>query len=149
MAGLIPFNRRNSLQRAGAGFENFYNMMDDFFGDGAFPGRSPLKDTFRIDIAENENAYLIEAELPGVQKENIELNIDDENLMISVTRSEEINKDEKNYIHRERRSSSMSRRIRLANVKYDKITAKLEEGVLRIDIPKDSESPVPRKIEIN
>ena len=149
MSGLIPFNRENSrLARAGTGFDDFYNMLDDFFSDGIMPGRNLLKDTFKIDIVEKENEYLIEAELPGVRKEEIDLNVDDENLTISVTHTEETNKDGKNYIHRERRATSMNRRIRLAGAKLEQITAKLQDGVLLITIPKDIKSFSSRKIDI-
>lgn len=150
MAGLIPFNRRNnnSLARTGTGFEDFYNMLDDFFSDGLIPGRSLLRDTFKLDIVEKEGEYLVEAELPGVSKDEIDLSIDEENLCISVNRTEETNNDSKNFIHRERKSSSMSRRVRLAGAKLDEITAKLDDGVLVVTIPKDVKANSSRKIDI-
>ncbi|MDR2156295.1 MAG: Hsp20/alpha crystallin family protein [Clostridiales Family XIII bacterium] len=149
MAGLIPFNRRNTeLARAGTGFEDFYNMLDDFFSDNWLSGRNLLRDTFKIDIEEKENEYCVEAELPGIAKDEIDLGVEDDNLIISVNRTEEANKDGKNYIHRERRAASMSRRIRLANAKLDAIKAKLEEGVLSVTIPKDDKSGALRKIAI-
>jgi len=149
MAGLIPFNRRNTnLARTATGFEDFYNMLDDFFTDGMMPNRNLLRDTFKIDIEEKENEYLIEAELPGVRKEEIDLNIEEDNLCITVNRSEDVNKDGKNYIHRERRASTMSRRVRLSGAKLDEIKAKLEDGVLNIVIPKDIKASTSRKIDI-
>ena len=149
MTGLVPFNHRNnSLMRTGAGFEDFYNMLDDFFNDGFMPSRSLLKDTFKIDIEDKENEYLIEAELPGINKEEINLNIENENLCISVSRSEDVNKDGKNYIHRERRASSMSRRVRLAGANLNEIRAKLDGGVLTITVPKTINENHSRKIEI-
>ena len=152
MAGLIPFNwKNNGLARpTNTGFEDFYNMLDDFFSDNWLTGsnRNLLKDTFKIDIQDKEKEYLIEAELPGVKKEEIDLGIEDDNLCISVNRVEEENKDGKNFIHRERRATSMSRRVRLANAKLDEIKAKLEEGVLSVTIPKDDKSTASRKIDI-
>ena len=150
MAGLVPFNRKNNdLARTATGFEDFYNMLDDFFSDGFMsPGRSLVRDTFKIDIQDKDGEYLIEAELPGIKKDEIDLNIEDDNLCITVNRTEEVNKDGKNYIHRERRASSMSRRVRLANAKLDEIKAKLEEGVLTVTIPKDEKANTSRKIDI-
>lgn len=149
MAGLIPFNRKNnSLTRTGTGFEDFYNMLDDFFSDGLLPGRSLVRDTFKIDIEESDTEYCVEAELPGIRKEDIDLGIEDDNLCISVNREEEFNKDGKNYIHRERRTSSMSRRIRLASAKLEDIKAKLEDGILTVKIPKDEKAATSRKIDI-
>ncbi len=149
MAGLIPFNRKNnSLARTNTGFEDFYNMLDDFFNDSWLPGRSLARDTFKIDIEETDSEYRIDAELPGVKKEELELGIEGDNLSITVNRSEEVNKDEKNYIHRERRSSSMSRMVRLANAKLDEAKAKLDDGVLTVTIPKDEKASNLRKIDI-
>ena len=149
MAGLIPFNwRNNKLARTNADFENFYNMLDDFFGDSMMTNRNLLRDTFKIDIEETEKEYLIAAELPGIKREEIDLGIDNDNLCISVNRTEEVNGENKNFIHRERRSSSMSRRVRLANASLNDIKAKLEEGVLTITIPKDEKMSTSRKIEI-
>lgn len=149
MPGLIPFNRRSTnLMRTGAGFEDFYNVLDDFFSEGSTPGRNLLRDTFKIDIVEKENEYALEAELPGVRKDEISLDIEDDNLCVTVNRSEEANKNGANYIHRERRAASMSRRIRLTDADLDAITAKLEDGVLTVTIPKDVKTIKSRKIEI-
>ena len=147
MAGLIPFNRRNT-SLMNTGFNDFYNMLDDFFSDGLMPSRNLLKDTFKIDIEERENEYIIEAEVPGVVKDEIDLSIEDDNLCIMVNRSEDVKKDGKNFIHRERRASSMSRRVRLAGAKLDEIKAKLEDGVLIVTIPKDIKANSTRKIDI-
>ena len=150
MAGLIPFNwMNNSLSRTGTGFEDFYNMLDDFFTDGISPSRNLLRDTFKIDIEDRENEFVIEAEVPGIKKEEIELNVDNDELCISINRTEETSKDGKNYIHRERRSSSMSRRVRLAGGRLDEIKAKLDDGVLSISVPKEIKTNSLRKIEID
>jgi len=148
MAGLIPFNIRRNTDFARSSTD-LYNMLDDFFNDGLMPGnRNLLKDTFKLDIEETEKEYLIEAELPGVKKEEIGLDVEDDNLCISVNRTEEDNKDGKNYIHRERRVTSMSRRVRLANVNLDEIKAKLDDGILTVTIPKDEKTSTSRKINI-
>jgi HSP20 family protein len=154
MAGLIPFNRRNlGLTRESADLDSFYNLLDDFFSDGLMPERNLLHDTFKIDIEEKENEYIIDAELPGVKKEEVDISVDEENLCISINRAEEKKKDGKgedgkNYLHRERRISSMSRRIRLVDAKLDEIKAKLKDGVLSITIPKNIKPVTTRKINI-
>ena len=150
MAGLIPFNRKGgALARAGAGYDDFQNMLDDFFADNwLHQNRSLLRDTFKIDIEEKEKEYRVEAELPGVKKEEIGLNIEDDSLCISVSRAEETNSDGKNYIHRERRASSMSRRVRLADANLEGIKAKLDEGILVVTIPKAEKTASSRKIDI-
>jgi len=54
-----------------------------------------MRDTFKIDIEETDKEYQIEAELPGVKKEELDLGIEGDNISITVNRSEEVNKDEK------------------------------------------------------
>jgi len=107
-----------------------------------------LRDTFKPDIVEKDNEYLVEAEMPGIKKDEIDLNIDGDTLCVSVNRTEEANKDGNNFIHRERRVSSMSRRVRLADAKLDEIKARLEDGVLTVAIPKDTKVNTSRKIDI-
>lgn len=149
MAGLIPFNRKNNQpERTGSSFEDFYNVLDDFFSDSLMPSRSLLRDTFKVDIEETDKDYRIEAELPGIKKDEIDLGTDVDSLIISVNRTEESSNEGKNYIHRERRASSMNRRVRLVNAKLDEVKAKLSDGVLSITIPKDENAATVRKIEI-
>ena len=147
MSGLIPFNRRNTGLRR-TSFDDFNNMLDDFFNDNWMNNRDLLKDTFKIDIKETDQAYVVEAEMPGIKKDEIDLNINGEDLCISVNREEETNQKTDQYLHRERRTTSMSRRVRLVNSKLDEIKAKLKDGVLVIDVPKDSSINHTRKIEI-
>ena len=135
MAGLIPFNRRYAALPTG--FEDFYNMLDDFFADGPGPRRSLVRDTFKLDVEETPEAFKIHAEMPGVKKEEIGLELNDGVLTISVKKEENVEEGKKNYIHRERRLTSMSRKIHLTEARADGIKAKLEDGVLNIVLEKE------------
>lgn len=147
MAGLIPFNkRRNDLM--GVGFDDFQNMIDDFFSDTWPMRRSLVADTFKIDVQDSEQSYLVEAEIPGVQKEEISLSLDDGKLNISVNKEENKEETNKNYIHRERRISSMSRNIFLKDADAEGIKAKLEDGVLKIEVPKRTKPETSKMIMI-
>ncbi len=137
MAGLIPFNRRRDLATRGSGIDEFYNMLDDFFTSDWPFRRSLESDTFKLDVVDNGNEYLIEAELPGVDKKDINIEMADGRLEISVTKDESKEEKDKNYIHKERYYSSMSRSIYLADAKSDGLKAKLENGVLKITVPKE------------
>jgi len=146
MAGLIPFNkRRNALS---TGFDDFYNALDDFFSDNWFSNRSLMRDTFKIDVKETEQDYIIEAEVPGARKEQIDLSLNEGYLTISIKKEEINNEESPNYIHRERRLSSMSRSIRLADAKPDGVKAKLENGLLMIKVEKEAKPNNAYKIDI-
>ncbi|MBP2026792.1 HSP20 family protein [Acetoanaerobium pronyense] len=138
MLGLTPFGR-NQIQKREDDFLDFYNMFDDFFNDRFPERRTTRKDSFKMDIKEKETEYLVEAELPGVKKEQISIDYNDDRLIISVKQQDEINEEKENYIHRERRLSSMQRLVYLKNMDVEKIKAKLEEGVLKITVPKKEE----------
>ena len=136
MFGLTPFNRNSTVRRTNNEFVDFYNIIDDFFNDSFLPMRSLKNDTFKVDVKENDKEFLIEAELPGVKKEEVNLDYNDGRLVIQVKKDEQLNEEKENYVHRERRVSSMQRGIYLKNVKSDAIEARLEEGILKIVAPK-------------
>ncbi|MBK8156294.1 MAG: Hsp20/alpha crystallin family protein [Streptococcus sp.] len=137
MAGLVPFNRKNKEISTNTGFEDFYNVLDDFFSNDWPFRRSLTHDTFKVDVEDNGNEYLIEAEMPGIDKKDINVELNDGKLMISITRDENSESKKKNFIHRERRYSSMSRSIYLEDAKSDGIKAKLENGLLKVVVPKE------------
>jgi HSP20 family protein len=148
MAGLVPFNRRRK-DLMSTGFEDFQNMLDDFFAEDWPRPRSLMKDTFKIDVKEDDNEYMVEAELPGMTKEDVSLSIEDGRLSISVNKEEvKEDQDQKNYIHRERRYTSMQRNVFLAEAADEGITAKLKDGVLMITVPKKVHEDKSRAIEI-
>ncbi len=147
MASLVPFNRNRGNLRT-TGFDDFYNMLDNFFEDTYNPLRSLSRDTFKMDLQENENDYVIEAELPGISKDEVSIEMNENRLSIGLERKEEVNEEKKNYIHRERRCSSMQRCVYLKDAKADDIEAKLENGILTVKIPKDKEKAEVKKIDI-
>lgn len=145
MAALIPFNRNLGIRTPG--FEDFYNMLDDFFSD-TWSKRSLAKGTFKVDVRDSEKEYLIEAELPGVKKEEVDIELFEGRLTISVNREENVQEEKGNYLHRERLSSSMLRSIYLADAKAEGITAKMQDGVLSVHVPKNVKEDHSVKINI-
>lgn len=137
MAGLVPFNKKNKEISTNTGFEDFYNVLDDFFSNDWPFRRTLTHDTFKVDVEDNGNEYLIEAEAPGIDKKGINVELNDGKLMISITMDENSESKKKNFIHRERRYSSMSRSIYLEDAKPDGSKAKLENGLLKVVVPKE------------
>jgi HSP20 family protein len=145
MAALIPFNRNLGIRTPG--FEDFYNMLDDFFSD-TWSRRSLTRGTFKVDVRDNGKEYLIEAELPGVKKEEVNIELFEGRLTVSVNREENVQEEKGNYLHRERLYSSMKRSIYLADAKVEGITAKMQDGVLNIHVPKNVKEDHSVKINI-
>ena len=128
MFGMIPFERNN---------DNFFDIFDNF--ERKFFGNSSaaLPD-FRTDIRDAGDRFVLEAELPGFNKEDIQLEVKDGILTISAQHDE--NKDEKDdkgsYIRRERRYGSFTRSFDVTGVDEEHITASYNNGVLELNLPK-------------
>ena len=148
MVGLVPFNRRNKDLATKSSFEDFYNVLDDFFSSDWPMKRTLAYDTFKVDVQDKGNEYLIEAEMPGLSKEDIKLGLDDGKLTISVTKNESTEEKDKNYIHRERRSVSMSRTIHLTDADASGIKAKLSDGLLKVTVPKAEKASTAIDIDV-
>ncbi|MGI6176405.1 MAG: Hsp20/alpha crystallin family protein [Christensenellales bacterium] len=142
MKGLVPFGRNRHI---GNGM-GFHNMLDDFFGD-MWSSKS-LFDTFKMDVSESEKEYSVEAELPGVNKEDIRLEMNEGRLTIGIVQNEENQEDTKQYIHRERRTSSVARSVYLPDAAQEGVSAKLQEGILKIAVPKAAQTSNKRRIDI-
>jgi HSP20 family protein len=148
MFALTPFNKNELQKREGHTFVDFYNLMDDFFNDNFLRNGSLRADTFKLDVKDQGSAFLVEAELPGIKKEEIQLSYENEYLTIKVSRSEEKKEEKENYVHRERRQSSMERTVYMKGIDAGKIEASLEEGVLKMVLPKKEAPEKGQKIEI-
>ena len=130
------------------GFEDFYNVLDDFFTDSSGVRRNLDRDTFKLDVEDTPEAYKILAEMPGAKKDEIGLELNDGVLTISIKKEERVKEEKKNYLHRERRLTSMSRKIHLGEARADNIKARLEDGVLSIVLEKERKTNKTIPIEI-
>ena len=147
MFSLVPF-RSGGIGRRRDSWD-MDNIFENFFKDSMFPAFYANNSQMKVDIQENPQEFVIEAEIPGVMKEEINLEIDDNRLTISVNKKDEINEEKENYIRRERRTSSMVRTFAVENILPDKVSAKYENGVLTIILPKKVETaPKYKKVKI-
>ncbi len=107
--------------------------------------------SFKTDIRDTGDGFELKADLPGFDKENIEVSVDGDILSIKAERKSECDeKDEGgNYIRRERSFGSYSRSFDVSNIDVDGITVKYEDGVLTLDMPKHiDEKPEVKKLTI-
>ncbi|RCW50647.1 MULTISPECIES: Hsp20/alpha crystallin family protein [unclassified Halanaerobium] len=138
MFDLVPFRNRNRRDLIDREDDPFNRIVSDFFGDVMdFADRG-----FRADIKENDDEFLIEAEMPGIKKDNINLEINEDYL--TITASNEESKEEKGdkYIRRERRRGTYSRSFYLDNVNEDEIKAEYDDGILKVHLPKKEKTSV-------
>lgn len=149
MANIRRYSGEDYKNYRNRSFNDFYNMMDNFFLDNFMPSRISDGETFPINVSELDDRYEIIAEIPGVEKENIDIEVEDGKISIDVAKNETLDKtyDEKNYIHREIRTSRKKRVLQFKNIDEDNLEARLENGILWLKIPKKEENNI-KKIQI-
>ena len=146
MFGLTPFNR--SVIRTNRGQQSLSNFVDDFFGDDFFRIRNLSQDTFKVDVKEMDDAFIIEADMPGIKKEEIQLDYQDGLMSISINHDEEKDEQKETYVHRERKHCAMTRNLNLGDLDFEKIEASLKDGILTIKAPKSEITEHKKRIEI-
>lgn len=137
------------------------NLFDDFFSDPfelVVPqGRNPLygkhaKNLMKTDVRETEGTYELDIDLPGFKKEEVKLQLKDGCLTISAEKS--LDKDESDkrgkLIRQERYSGACSRSFYVGEtVEPSQISAKFENGILQISIPKEEQKKLPKQASID
>ena len=129
---------------------DFRDLRRQFFDD-TFDQVLGEAGNFKTDIIEDDKEYTVQAELPGMDKENIELDYHDNILSISGKQESETNEEDKerNYIRRERSSRSFSRQFLIRDVDDDNISAHFNNGILEVKLPKkESDKPENKRIDI-
>lgn len=119
-------------------------FLDDMFNDFTAPSTNSMK----CDVYEKDGDYNIEVDIPGFKKEDIKIEAKDGYLTITAEKKEEENEENKNYICRERRYGKYERTFSLGDLKIDDISAKFENGILKIKVPKVEETENKKLIEI-
>lgn len=121
-------------------------FFDNFFDEIESPKK--LDKMMKCDIYEEDNNYVIEMDVPGFKKEDINMELDDGYLKISAEKkSDSKEKDGKKYVRRERHCySKCERQFYVGNIKDEDIKAKFKDGILKISVPKEEEKKETKKV---
>ena len=115
-----------------------FDLFDDFFDDNFFNKKE--KNLMKTDIKEKKDKYIIEMDLPGFEKENIKLELNNGYLTIKGKQENKIDEEEEKYVHKERFYGECTRSFFVGdNIKEEDIDAEFKNGILKIDIPKKEE----------
>ena len=145
MFELIPFDRRGSRVSAYDPFRMLDDMERSFFGGANHPAMS----SFRTDVTDTGDAFVLDAELPGFKKEDIKIDVENDCLTITAERKADEEEKQKNFIKRERFYGSFSRSFDVSGVNVDGIEAAYNDGFLKLTMPKKVETvPPTRRLEI-
>ncbi len=122
--------------------------LDDFFDDLVPMSKVSRMDFMKCDVYEKDGNINIEMDIPGYNKEDISINVEDGILTIEASRDEVKEDDSKNYYRKERVFGSFKRQFTVGNIEEDKINAKFNNGVLTVCFPKEEEKETKKYIEI-
>jgi HSP20 family protein len=148
---MIPFAREGSaLDR----WQNFGGVSDPFlrlFNEQGGAGLSEFSPS--LDVKESKDAYTVQADLPGMERKDITVSVEDGVLSVSGSRKAEHQTEspkdaEESWLRVERRWGSFERRLNLGDgVDLGKVSAEYKDGVLTVTVPK-KESAQPRQVEV-
>mgnify|MGYP000111464928 CR=1 FL=1 len=137
------------------------NLFDDFFDDDfsmfpALTGRNPLygkhaKNLMKTDVRETENTYELDIDLPGFKKDEISIDLKDGYLSISAAKGLDRDQEDKKgkYIRQERYAGACSRSFFVGEgVEPKDVSAKFEDGILKISLPKQVKKELPQSPRI-
>lgn len=138
------------------------DLFDDFFNDpfgmmNASEGRSPLygkhaKNLMKTDVRETEGTYELDVDLPGFTKD--EVNVELKNGYLTIQAAKGLDKDQSDkkgkYIRQERYAGACSRSFYVGeDVEPEEVSAKFEDGILTISVPKAAKKQLPKQTSIN
>lgn len=126
MYTMVPFRRAMNTAFAPLFNDSLFN---EFFGEHSMP-------EMRVDVRERENAYLLEADLPGLKKEDINLNVNNGVLTISADLHSEKKEEQSGYVCSERRCGHVERSFNLEGIDVSGVKADYQNGVLMVLLPK-------------
>ncbi|MGC6430856.1 MAG: Hsp20/alpha crystallin family protein [Jejuia sp.] len=154
MSALMNISKNGNHKETGLSHRNWSNWIDDFFGVETFP--STFVNTGmtlpKVNIRETKDEYFVDIAVPGMKKSDFNIDLDNEELIISAEVKAEEKNENKNYTRREFGYTSFKRTFTLPDTIDDsKIKANYENGILSITLPKREEAkPKPsRVIEIS
>lgn len=144
MTTLMPYRYNRHLSNRS---NDLLNPFDDFFR--SFFGTDVSTNAMRVDVKDEGDHYLLEADMPGIKKEDVSIEVNDGVLTISAQTKQSREEKKENYVFSERRSGSFSRSFTLNGIDEEKISATCEDGVLKLTLPKlGEEVKTGRRIEV-
>ena len=140
------------------------NLFDDFFADpfengfdrSFFGGQNALygkhaKNLMKTDVRETDNTYELDVDLPGFKKDEVQLDLKDGYLTISAAKGLDKDQEDKKgkYIRQERYAGACSRSFFVGEgIEPQDVSAKFEDGILRVSLPKQVKKELPRNSTI-
>lgn len=140
MASMVPYDRYNRLARSVFPF-------DDVFGDWLAPVSTPVD--FKMDVEDAGDKYVVSAHVPGVKRDQIDVELNEGRLSITVDKKDSDEEKAKNYLQKETGEYTCTRGVFLKDAATAGLTAKLTDGVLTVNVPKQDAKANVTKVSID
>lgn len=121
----------NLIKRENGLFDNFFDDMFSFNNT-----------VMKTDIQENDSEYLFKIDLPGYDKKDLKINLDNGYLTVSAERKAEKEEKRERFIRKERYEGSISRNFYVGHISLDSLKASYQDGILMITVPKTKNNEV-------
>jgi HSP20 family protein len=120
-------------------FPSLQSLFDDVFSNGRMQRDGESTYDFDVDLKETEDAYIVKAEMPGIKKEDLSVNVENNILTIEFSKQAEKNEKNENYHLQEMKWGKFSRAFSLPkNVDQGEVNAVLKDGILSLEIKKSA-----------
>ena len=143
MTTMVPYDRYNRLARS---MWPFSSDWDDLF---KWPTEMIDAGAFKMDVEDAGDKYVVSAHVPGVNKDEIDVELNEGRLSVSVDHKESDEQKDKNYLHKETSEWQATRGVYLKDAATAGLTAKLADGVLTVNVPKQVEQANVTKVTID
>lgn len=143
MASIIPYGNYDRALRRSFPFDVF----DDMFTS---PLANVVSDAaFKMNVEDTGDAYVVTAELAGVSRDEIDVELNEGRLSISIDKQESEESKSKNFLLKESRSWSATRGVYLKDAATSGLSARLEDGILTVNVPKQDAKANVTKVSID
>lgn len=140
MASILPYDRYNRLARSAFPF-------DDVFGDWLAPVSTPAD--FKMDVEDAGDKYVVSAHVPGVKRDQIDVELNEGRLSIAVDKKDSDEEKAKNYLQKETGEYTCTRGVFLKDAATTGLSAKLADGILTVNVPKQDQNANVTKVSID
>ena len=140
MASMVPYDRYNRLARSVFPF-------DDVFGDWLAPVSTPAD--FKMDVEDAGDKYVVSAHVPGVKRDQIDVELNEGRLSITVDKKDSDEEKAKNYLQKETGEYTCTRGVFLKDAATTGLSAKLADGILTVNVPKQDQNANVTKVSID
>jgi HSP20 family protein len=119
----------------------FDKLFDSFFGDSFISSSNLFSISPRADIEETDGEYLVTAEVPGIEKKDLKIHVEDNRLILKGEKKQSKEVKDSNYICSERSYGGFQRSFELpSSIKTGDISADYKDGIIKVRLPKSEES---------